>query len=114
MKEIKAYVRPMKLEAVLESLEEAGARDVTVIRVDAIGALADPRADVHHLVRTRREKYSAIAKLEIVCTDEEARRFVGIIRRHGHTGARGDGRIFVSSIERAINIRTGTEGEDAL
>lgn len=114
MKEIKAYLRPTQLEAVIAELEAAGARDMTVLRVDALGAIADPRADTHHLVRTHPERYSAIAKLEIVCTDEEAPGFVEIIRRHGHTGASGDGRIFVTTVERAINIRTGAEGEEAL
>jgi nitrogen regulatory protein P-II 1 len=114
MKEIKAYLRPTQLEAVIAELETAGARDMTVLRVDALGDLVDPSTDRHHLVRKHPERYSAIAKLEIVCTDDEAPGFVDIIRRHGHTGAHGDGRIFVSSVEQAINIRTGQEGEDAL
>lgn len=114
MKEIKAYVRSQKVDEVIEALEAAGARDITLIRVDAIGPLADPDAARHHLVRLHREKYSAIAKLEIVCADEEATVFVDVIQERGHTGASGDGRIFVSHIDRAVNIRTGTEGEQAL
>lgn len=114
MKEIKAYVRAQKVDEVIEALEAAGARDITLIRVDAIGPLADPDAAKHHLVRLHREKYSAIAKLEIVCTDEEATTVVDVIRQHSRTGASGDGRIFVSPIDRAVNIRTGTEGEQAL
>lgn len=114
MKEIKAYLRPTRLEAVIAELEAAGARDMTVLRVDALGALADPQADRHHLIRKRPEKYSAVAKLEIVCTDDAMPGYVDIIRQHGHTGASGDGRIFVAAIERAVNIRTGDEGEEAL
>lgn len=114
MKEIKAYVRPTQLEEIIAELEAAGAKDLTIIRVDALGALADPQADKHHLVRTHPEKYSAITKLEIVCADDEASRFVDIIREHAQTGASGDGRVFVASVERAVNIRTGDEGEEAL
>lgn len=114
MKEIKAYVRPSKIEAVVEGLRAAGARDLTLIRVDAIGPMADPAAEKHHLVRAYRERYSAVAKLEIVCTADEAPRFCEVIRSQAHTGDPGDGRIFVTAVERGINIRTGTEGTKAL
>ncbi|HVS64645.1 MAG TPA: P-II family nitrogen regulator [Thermoanaerobaculia bacterium] len=114
MKEIKAYVRPVKMPEILHHLEAAGAREITAIRVQAIGALADPRADRRRLVRSLPEPYSDVVKIEMVCRAEKTEERVRILRTHGHTGARGDGRIFVSSVERAINIRTGAEGEDAL
>lgn len=114
MKEIKAYIRPTYLEVAIQSLEEAGARDITVIRVDAIGALADYEQDRWHMLRKYSEKYSALAKLEIVCRDDEARGFVDIIKNHCHTGERGDGRVFVSDVSIAVNIRTGDEGDSAL
>jgi nitrogen regulatory protein P-II 1 len=114
MKEIKAYVRPQRLEDVVGHLEEAGARDLTVIRVDAFAALADSVADTLRIVRKYPEKYSAVAKLEIVCRDEEVDRFVAIIREHGKHGLKGGGRIFVADIEQAINIRTDKRGEEAL
>lgn len=114
MKEIKAYVRPVRLGTILHELEAAGARDITVIRVDAIGVIADPEQDRKRFVRAYAERYSAAAKLEIVCRDEEAERFVRIIQEHARTGGPGDGRVFVSAIERAINIRMGTEGPEAL
>ncbi len=114
MKEIKAYIRPSALERTIKELEKAGARDITVIRVDAIGKMADFEKDRWHIVRKYDEKYSAIAKLEIVCVDSEFETFVEIIREEAYTGERGDGRIFVSRIEKAISIRTGNEGADAL
>jgi len=114
MKEIKAYVRPVKLGTILHELEVAGARDVTVIRVDAIGVIADPEQDRRRFVRAYAERYSAVAKLEIVCRDEKAEPFVRIIQEHARTGAPGDGRIFVSAIERTVNIRSGQEGPEAL
>lgn len=114
MKEVKAYMRPAFLDSTIESLEKAGARDITIVRVDAIGALADYEFDRWHVLRKYQEKYSAVAKIEIVCRDDEARKFAEIIREHGHTGERGDGRVFIAPIEAVINIRTGLEGDEAL
>jgi nitrogen regulatory protein P-II 1 len=114
MKEIKAYVRPDRLASIVSRLEQEGARDLTVTRVDAIGALADTEKDRLRLFRNYSEKYSDIAKIEIVCADTEVNCFVGVLREASYTGERGDGRIFVVNVERAINIRTGDEGEKAL
>lgn len=115
MKEIKAYVRPNLLENIIPRLEKAGAQDVTVMRgVDAIGELADYEKDRWHIFRKYLEEYSGIAKLEIVCTDDQCVEFVNIIAEHGNTGEPGDGRVFVSPIDQAVNIRTGEEGEQAL
>jgi nitrogen regulatory protein PII len=114
MKEIKAYVRPTYLESIIQHLEEAGARDITVIRVDALGALANGGFNHRRLVWKYEEKYSKVVKLEIVCSDEEAMRFMEIIREYGHTGESGDGRVFLTNVEAAVNIRAGQEGEAAL
>ena len=115
VKEIKAYVRPELLEAILPPLEEAGARDITVMRgVDALANLADQERDRWHFFRRYDEEYSGVAKLEIVCTDALSDKFVDLIRTHGHTGESGDGRVFVSTIDKAVSIRTGAAGEEAL
>lgn len=114
MKEIKAYVRPEFLEDILSRLEEAGAKDITVIRVDAVGRMADYEKNRKHFWRKYREKYSQIAKLEIVCLDEHADDYMRIIREQGRLGESGDGRIFLGSIEQAVNIRTGQTGDEAL
>jgi nitrogen regulatory protein PII len=114
MKEIKAYIRPALLDSVIDHLEGAGAKDLTVIRVDAIGAVADSEMDRLHMFKKYNQKYSNVSKLEIVCTDEEAGRYVETLRQYAHTGGRGDGRIFISEVENAVNIRTGEEGKGAL
>ena len=114
MKEIKAYVRPTFLNSMIERLEEKGAKDITVIRVDALGALADHEFDRWHFVRKYAEKYFTIAKLEIVCRDDQAKEFMETIKEYGHTGEHGDGRVFISNVEYAANITTGREGEAAL
>ena len=112
MKEIKAYLRPDLLDPVIRGLEDSGARDITVIRVDAINAAVNP--EKHHFVQKYNVKYSGVAKLELVCRDANASRFADVIRKLACTGARGDGRIFIADVTGAINIRTGTTGEDAL
>ena len=114
MKEIKAYVRPAFLNSMIERLEEKGAKDITVIRVDALGAMSDYESDRGHFVRKYAEKYSRIAKVEIVCRDDQAKEFMHTIKEYGHTGERGDGRVFITNVEHAANITTGQEGEAAL
>jgi nitrogen regulatory protein P-II 1 len=114
MKELKAYVRPTYLDAIIRHLEEAGARDITVIRVDAFGALTNGEFERQRLLRSYEEKYSRVAKLEIICADQDALRFMQIIREYGHTGESGDGRVFLTNVEAALNIRTGQEDEAAL
>jgi nitrogen regulatory protein P-II 1 len=114
MKEIKAYLRPEKLEPVIRELERAGARDMTVIRVDAFSAMSDGDADRHHFFRKYDAKYSAVAKLEIVCSDDDTPKYAGIIKDMAFTGAHGDGRIFVSGVDEATNIRSGAVGDAAL
>jgi len=114
MKEIKAYFRPEFIDRVVEALEHAGARDLTVIRVDALGPLADASTNQHHFLRKYADKYSAVVKLEIVCRDEDAARFAEVIRQQAHTGQHGDGRIFIATVDDAVNIRTGEAGSQAL
>lgn len=114
MKEIKAYFRPQFIDPVMDALEQNGARDLTVIRVDAFGPLADAATDEHRFVRKYAEKYSAVVKLELVCRDEDATRFAEVIQQHAHTGQHGDGRIFIGAVEEAVNIRTGETGSKAL
>jgi len=116
MKEVKAYMRIEFLDSTIRRLEEAGAKDISVTRVDAIDGMADSEKDTRRwqMARKYNETYSSIAKLEIVCLDEQAMKFMRIIKEGGHTGERGDGRVFLSNIEYGMNIRTGEEGEKAL
>ena len=114
MKEIKAYVRPTFLDSIIEQLEKKGAKDITVIRVDALGALADEEYDRRHLIRKYADKYFKIAKMEIVCRDDQVGEFISTIKEYGHTGEKGDGRVFITNVEDAVNINTGQEGQAAL
>ena len=114
MKEIKAYIRPLCSSRVIKDLEDAGAKDLTLIHVDAIRPLGYQGREVEAASAEYITRYSGVAKLELVCRDEDVKRFVEIICTRAHTGKRGDGRIFVSSVEDAVNIRNGETGDTAL
>lgn len=114
MKEIKAYFRQQFVDAAVKALQEAGAQDLPLLRMDAFGPLAGSDTDRHRFLRKYADKYSAMVKLELVCQDQDAERFMKVIREHSYTGQHGDGRIFNSGINEALNIRTGKTGVQAL
>lgn len=112
MKEIKAYIRTNALERTVKALEEAKAPGITVTTVHPVGYGFDPNyfAGTQDVTKI----YPAMAKVEVVCLDEDVDRLVGVISSKARTGFKGDGMIFVSSIKEAVKIRTGKKGEVAL
>lgn len=112
MKEIKAYIRCRKAESVIEALEAIKVTDITLIDVMGVGALSDPQTAKYSVKCV--EKFSEVAKLEVVCADENVHTIVETIRREAYSGMRGDGMIFVTPVELAVKIRTGAIGEEAL
>ena len=112
MKEIKAYVRLACIQKVIWALEESGFDSMTVIDVSALGHLADSsetKLSIEFI-----ERYSKMAKIELVCLDNDVDEIVGIIQQNGCTHQHGDGIIFVSLVERAVKIRTCEEGTAVL
>ncbi len=109
MKAVKAYIRCIKAEEVLEALEDAGIMDVTLIDVMGTGHLADPNMSKYSVKCVK--KYSEVAKLEVVCSSAEVHKAVEAIRKAAFTGMPGDGMIFVSPVEMTVKIRTGVVGE---
>ncbi len=113
MKEIKAYIRTNKLDEVVQALENAGASDMTIIPIEAIGKnLVDASAYLKEILE--KYKYNRISKLELVCRADQASKFVDTIQKYAGTGSQGDGIIFVGNIEEAIKICTGEKGEKIL
>ena len=108
MKEVKAYVRCQKVESLIDALEAAGIHGMTVIDVMGLGTLADP-VSAKYSIRCV-ERYSEVAKLEVVCSDGDVHRVVELVRSTSYTGMPGDGIVFVSPVEMAIKIRTGAIG----
>jgi nitrogen regulatory protein P-II 1 len=112
MKEIKAYIRPEMADRVLSTLEIAGVKGMTVIDVSTLGGWTDPQKTKLSIEYC--EKYCCTVKIEMVCTDEEAEKYISIILEKAHTGQKGDGKIFVSDITESISIRTKEKGYKSL
>jgi nitrogen regulatory protein P-II 1 len=111
MKEVKAFIRKRKSEEVVDALEAIGIDRMTMIDVMGIGH-TDPN-QTQFSVRIA-ERYAELAKLVLVCKQEEVPKIVEVIQEKAHSGIKGDGMIYVSNVEQAIHIRTGRTGRDAL
>ncbi|EFP96109.1 nitrogen regulatory protein P-II [Vibrio caribbeanicus] len=112
MKKIEAIIKPFKLDDVRESLAEVGITGMTVSEVKGFGRQKG------HTELYRGAEYMVDflpkVKLEIVVTDDVADQCVDKIIETAHTGKIGDGKIFITDIERIVRIRTGEEDEDAI
>ena len=112
MKQITAVVKPFKLEEVREALAECGVTGLTVTEVKGFGRQKG------HTELYRGAEYVVDflpkVKIEIVLSDEMVPKALEAIERSAKTGRIGDGKIFVSSVEEVIRIRTGERGEEAI
>ncbi|WP_018953022.1 P-II family nitrogen regulator [Thioalkalivibrio sulfidiphilus] len=112
MKKIEAIIKPFKLEDVREALMEIGVTGLTATEVKGFG-----RQKGHtELYRGAEYVVDFIpkAKLEVVVDDDRVDVCVDAIVKAARTGKIGDGKIFVTPVERAIRIRTGEEGSEAI
>ena len=112
MKKIEAIIKPFKLDEVKEALHEVGLQGTTVTEAKGFGRQKG------HTELYRGAEYVVDflpkIKLEIVIDDNLVERAVEAIQKSAHTGRIGDGKIFVSSVEEAIRIRTEETGPEAL
>jgi nitrogen regulatory protein P-II 1 len=112
MKKIEAIIKPFKLDEVKEALHEVGIQGITVTEAKGFGRQKG------HTELYRGAEYVVDflpkVKLEIVVEDGLADRAVEAIQTAAKTGRIGDGKIFVSSIEEVIRIRTGETGGEAI
>ena len=112
MKKIEAIIKPFKLEDVKESLSEVGIEGMTVSEVKGFGRQKG------HTEIYRGSEYTVDflpkIKIEIVVGDEQVDTATGAIAKAAKTGKIGDGKIFVSTVEQAIRIRTDERGEEAV
>jgi len=113
MKKIEAIIKPYKLDEVKEALIEAGIEGMTISEVKGYG-----RQQGHsELYRGAEYVVEFIPKIKIeivVSNDEYLNKAIEAIKQSAKTGKIGDGKIFVSSIEKTIRIRTEEEDEEAL
>ncbi|MGR3717811.1 MAG: P-II family nitrogen regulator [Thermohalobaculum sp.] len=112
MKKVEAIIKPFKLDEVKEALQEIGIQGLSVLEAKGFGRQKG------HTELYRGAEYVVDflpkVKIELVVPDDQLDPTIEAIISAAKTGKIGDGKIFVSTIEQAIRIRTGEEGPDAL
>jgi nitrogen regulatory protein P-II 1 len=112
MKKIEAIIKPFKLEEVKSALAGLGVQGLTVSEVKGFGRQKG------HTEIYRGSEYAVDflpkIKIEIVLADAQVADVIGAIVKAAKTGKIGDGKIFVSPVEKAIRIRTEETGEQAV
>ncbi|SIT80196.1 nitrogen regulatory protein P-II family [Yoonia rosea] len=112
MKKIEAIIKPFKLDEVKEALQEVGVQGLSVVEVKGFGRQKG------HTELYRGAEYVVDflpkVKIEVVLADDQVDAAIEAIIGAAKTDKIGDGKIFVSSVEQAIRIRTGEAGDDAL
>ena len=112
MKQITAIVKPFKLEEVREALADCGVTGLTVTEVKGFGRQKG------HTELYRGAEYVVDflpkVKIELVVRDKDVDRCVDAVVKAARTGKIGDGKIFVTSVERVVRIRTGETDESAV
>ena len=112
MKKLEAVIKPFKMDDVREALGEIGVTGMTVSEVKGFGRQKG------HTELYRGAEYTIDflpkVKLELVVSDDILESAMDAIVKAAHTGKIGDGKIFVTSVEQALRIRTGETGEEAV
>src|SRR6266702_698292 len=112
MKKIEAIIKPFKVEEVKDALAEIGLEGMTVSEVKGFGRQKG------HTEIYRGSEYTVDflpkIKIEVVLADSRAEQAVATIVKAAKTGKIGDGKVFVSSVDEAVRIRTEEKGEAAV
>ena len=112
MKKIEAVIKPFKLDEVKDALQDIGVQGMTVLEAKGYG-----RQKGHSELYRGAEyviDFLPKIKIEVVVADDLAPAVIDAIQTAAHTGKIGDGKIFVSSLEDVIRIRTGETGAQAI
>jgi nitrogen regulatory protein P-II 1 len=112
MKKIEAFIKPFKLDDVVDALAEVGVEGLSVSEVKGFGRQKG-RTEVYKGAEYVVDFLPKV-KLEVVVNEALVASAVEAIQRAAHTGKIGDGKIFVLSVEQALRIRTGELNEQAL
>jgi len=112
MKKVEAIIKPFKLDDVRESLSEIGITGMTATEVKGFGRQKG------HTELYRGAEYVVDflpkVKIEIVISEDQLDRCLEVITEAARTGKIGDGKIFVTAVEKVIRIRTGEQDQDAI
>jgi nitrogen regulatory protein PII len=112
MKKIEAIIKPFKLDDVKEALNEIGIQGMTISEVKGYG-----RQKGHKEIYRGAEyvvDFIPKIKIEIVIDESWTDKVVESIQKAAYTGKLGDGKIFVLPVEKAVRVRTGEKGKDAI
>ena len=112
MKRVEAIIKPFKLDDVRDALSTIGAQGMTITEVKGFG-----RQKGHKEIYSGAEylvDFLPKIKVELVVHSEQVDQVVEKIIEAARTGSIGDGKIFITPVERAIRIRTGEQNQDAL
>jgi nitrogen regulatory protein P-II 1 len=112
MKKIEAFIKPFKLDDVVEALSEIGIEGLSVSEVKGFGRQKG-RTEIYKGAEYVVDFLPKV-KLEVILNNVLCDGAVEAILRAANTGKIGDGKIFVTNIEQAVRIRTGEKNEDAL
>ena len=112
MKKIEAIIKPFKLDEVKEALQEVGLQGITVLEAKGFGRQKG------HTELYRGAEYVVDflpkVKIEVVVRDEDVDRCVDAVVNVARTGKIGDGKIFITPVERVVRIRTGELDDTAI
>ena len=106
MKKIEAYIQPFMLHKVTDALRAVHVQGMSVIEAKGFGKEKD-ESHPHHASNVI--DFTPKIKIEIICNDQDVKRITETIQTSAHTGRKGDGRIFITGIDKVISIRTGQE-----
>jgi nitrogen regulatory protein P-II 1 len=112
MKKIEAVIKPFKLDEVKEALQEVGVQGITVVEAKGFGRQKG-RTELYRGAEYVVDFLPKV-KIEVIVTDAMCDRAIEAIRAAAQTGRIGDGKIFVSTVDQVIRIRTGETGPDAV
>lgn len=112
MKLVSAIIKPFKLDDVREALSEIGVQGITVTEVKGFGRQKG------HTELYRGAEYVVDflpkVKVEVAISDDVVEQAIEAISKAANTGKIGDGKIFVTTLEQAVRIRTGETGDEAI
>lgn len=112
MKLITAIVKPFKLEEVKEALKGAGVQGMTVTEVQGFGRQSG------HTEVYRGAEYTVDfvpkVRIEVLADDADADRIVDVVVDAARTGKIGDGKVWITDVDRLVRVRTGEAGPDAV
>ena len=112
MKLITAILKPFKLEDVKNALQSAGVTGMTVSEASGFGR------QMGHTEVYRGAEYTVDlvpkVRLELLVDDEQAESFVNVIVKAASTGSIGDGKVWTTSVDQVIRVRTGERGSEAI